>query len=210
MEFKTIEREEQAELIEKKSKFIAQIIPITSVQDANEKLERIRKIHRDARHHCYAYRVWEKENVIERASDDGEPSGTAGSPILHILYQKQVCNILLVVTRYFGGILLGTGGLLKAYQGAAILALEKATFLLQEDGVEMEVWIPYECLEQFKYFCKHKGIRITQMEYIESIKCKIEIQKEELERILNNNWDTSFKVLKYTVKGSKMIQKMIK
>ena len=123
--FFTIEGEEtkEKEIVEKKSRFIAQIIKITSEEEANKKILEIKKKHRDAKHNVFAYRI---VNGIEKFSDDGEPSGTAGVPILDILRGEKLENILLVVTRYFGGILLGTGGLVRAYSSAAKEAHRRA------------------------------------------------------------------------------------
>ena len=123
---KTIQENVGTQIVEKKSKFIADLFYVTSEEEAKEKLEEIRKKYYDAKHHCYAYRVNDKNRIIERASDDGEPAGTAGAPILHLLNKLELTNVLLVVTRYFGGILLGTGGLIRAYTQASQLAIENA------------------------------------------------------------------------------------
>lgn len=124
--YKTIKKKEEAIFIEKKSKFIAELHPIKSREEAEETIQSIRKKYYDAKHHCYAYRVIDENRIIERASDDGEPAGTAGAPILHLLNKLELTNVLLVVTRYFGGILLGTGGLIRAYAQASQLAIENA------------------------------------------------------------------------------------
>ncbi len=122
--FKTIENEGIAQIVEKKSKFIAHAFYVESINEAEEYLGKIRKKYYDARHNCYAYRINVEDETYEKQSDDGEPSGTAGAPILNILKKKELSNVLVVVTRYFGGILLGTGGLVKAYSEAAISAVE--------------------------------------------------------------------------------------
>ena len=108
--FKTILENTTSEIIEKKSKFIANVFCVENEEQANIKIKEIKRKHFDARHNCFAFRVMEDEKIIERFSDDGEPSGTAGAPMLNILQKNNLCNILVVVTRYFGGILLGTGG----------------------------------------------------------------------------------------------------
>ncbi len=112
---KTIKNEVSAEITEKKSKFIANLYYIESVKEAEEKIEQICKKYHDAKHHCFAYRILEEKNIVERVSDDGEPSGTAGAPMLQFLAKNELANVLVIVTRYFGGILLGTGGLVRAY-----------------------------------------------------------------------------------------------
>ena len=120
--FKTtnITKNAEYELVEKKSKFIANAIYLESKEDAENKLNIIKRKYHDARHNCYAYRILEDDKISERSSDDGEPSGTAGGPMLNILQKNNLCNVLVVVTRYFGGILLGTGGLVRAYSGATL------------------------------------------------------------------------------------------
>ena len=106
---KTITGNTEAEIVEKRSKFISNLYYVETVEQAENKLKEIKKKYNDARHNCFAYRVCEKNTVVERASDDGEPTGTAGAPMLNILSKSDLTNCLVVVTRYFGGILLGTG-----------------------------------------------------------------------------------------------------
>ena len=104
--FKTIEEEVSCEIVEKKSRFIADIFYIESKEEAQERIKEIKKKYYDAKHHCFAYSISEKNGRLDRFSDDGEPSGTAGSPMLNILTSNNLCNIVAIVTRYFGGILL--------------------------------------------------------------------------------------------------------
>ena len=130
--FKTISENVSSEIVEKKSKFIANIFYVESVEEAEEKIKEIKKKYYDARHNCFAFSVYTEDGNIDRFSDDGEPSGTAGSPMLAILKAQNLSNILVVVTRYFGGILLGTGGLTRAYSSAAINAIEKGNLIKKE------------------------------------------------------------------------------
>ena len=122
--FKTVESNEEADITEKKSKFIANIFYITSEEEAEEKIRQIKRKHNTARHHCYAYRIIRKNEIINKSSDDGEPSGTAGLPILNVLENNNLSNILCIVIRYFGGIKLGTGGLARAYTKSVTEALK--------------------------------------------------------------------------------------
>ena len=117
-QYRTISGSGEALVIEKKSKFIASVYPIKSVDDAEALLARLRKQYYDATHNCYAYQLGER-NEIQKASDDGEPQGTAGKPILEVLKKEAIKDTLICVTRYFGGTLLGTGGLVRAYGKAA-------------------------------------------------------------------------------------------
>lgn len=111
--FKTINKDAVAEIVEKKSKFIASLFYVENVEEAEEKIKEIKKKYFDARHNCFAYRIATESRIVERFSDDGEPSGTAGAPMLTVLAGNNLANVLVVVTRYFGGILLGTGGLIS-------------------------------------------------------------------------------------------------
>lgn len=116
--YRTIERASEIELVIQKSRFIGRCFPVGGEADAAAVLEDVRKRHWDASHNCYAFRIG-TGGMLSRSSDDGEPSGTAGAPILNVLARMELCNVLCVVTRYFGGILLGAGGLIRAYSSAA-------------------------------------------------------------------------------------------
>ena len=129
---RTIKEDVIAQIVEKKSKFIANLCYVSSIEEAEAILKQIRKKHYDARHHCYAYRIEEKERILEKASDDGEPSGTAGPPMLNLLQKQELTNVIVIVTRYFGGILLGTGGLVRAYTQSAKTAIDNASIIQQE------------------------------------------------------------------------------
>ena len=122
--YQTIQKAGESEIVINKSRFLGYCIPVSSEEEAQEALAQIRKKHYDARHCCYAFRL--HEGGIVRSSDDGEPSGTAGAPILGVLLGAGVENVLCAVVRYFGGVLLGTGGLVRAYGKAAGEALAEA------------------------------------------------------------------------------------
>lgn len=176
-EFITILIDETAEIVEKKSKFIANICHVESIEEAEEKIRSIKKKYYDSKHNCVAYRVVENGQVVEKSSDDGEPSGTAGGPMLNILQKNNLCNVVVVVTRYFGGILLGTGGLVRAYSDATQKAIEKCIKTHKVDGIEFEIKLDYSNLEIFKYYCKNNEINITKIDYGEDIVLKIEMEK---------------------------------
>jgi uncharacterized YigZ family protein len=176
--FETITKNIQEEIIEKKSKFIANIFYVETQQEAENKIKEMKKKYYDARHNCIAYRVIEKENIIEKSSDDGEPSGTAGAPMLDILKKQNLCNILVVVTRYFGGILLGTGGLVRAYSCATLKAISAGQKVKKDYGYEVEIKVDYNKTDNFKYYCKSNDINIVNIEYEDAVICKIELQKE--------------------------------
>lgn len=183
MEFVTIQKAIETEIVEKKSKFIADLIPIETVQEAEDIIKEIRKKYHDARHHCIAYRILEENQIIEKSSDDGEPSGTAGAPMLNILQKNQLANVLIVVTRYFGGILLGTGGLVRAYSDALLKAIKESVLLKKVKGIEMLVKVDYANFDNFQYYSKNNNIFITNVEYGEEISCKIELEEEKKEKL---------------------------
>ncbi len=198
--FYTIKNECKAEITEKKSKFICNIFHVESVKEAEEKLNMIRKKYHDARHNCYVYKVFE-ENVF-KASDDGEPSGTAGVPMLNIVNGRNLSNVLVVVTRYFGGILLGTGGLVRAYSLATTTALENANIVMQEMGLEAEFFVEYKELEELKYIMKNRNINIINLEYAEKIKVIVQGKEENVLKILNDKISD-----RITLKNSKILGK---
>ena len=180
--FLTIQEEEQTQIVEKKSKFIAEIYPVTNIQEVQNKIKKLKKKYYDAKHHCIAYRIIDEGRIIERASDDGEPSGTAGAPMLNLLKGNNLCNVLVVVTRYFGGILLGTGGLVRAYSEATNLVIQKSKLICKTEGYEIILKLEYNNLDAFTYYCKNNNIKILNIEYTEiiSIKIEMEIDKKEI------------------------------
>lgn len=204
---KTIKENVSAEIVEKKSKFIADLIYVQSVEEAEEHISRIRKKYFDAKHHCFAYSIMTNEGIINRASDDGEPSGTAGMPMLNIINKNELINVLVVVTRYFGGILLGTGGLVRAYSESTIKAINSAEFVIEERGYEIEIEINYNDFEKLSYYCKKNNINIINSEYGEKIICTLELNNEEKEKLLNNIEELSFKIQKYKIIKEKNIRK---
>ena len=176
--FTTILENATCEIVEKKSKFIANIYYVENKEEAENKIKKIKKKYHDARHNCIAYRVIENETIIEKSSDDGEPSGTAGAPMLNILQKNNLCNVVVIVTRYFGGILLGTGGLVRCYSEATVQAIDKTQKANLDMGKEYEVKIEYNELENFKYYCKKKNINITNIEYENEAVCYVEFKKD--------------------------------
>lgn len=181
MDIITIDKNNSAEYVEKKSRFIADIIKVGSIEEAKIALNDIKKKYHDAKHHCFAYRVLEDNSISERQSDDGEPSGTAGMPLLNILQKKEIVNCIIIVTRYFGGILLGTGGLTHAYNEAGILALEKCYLKKYSYGYELEVVVKYESNEEFKYLCNKNNFKIIKTDYTDSVKYILELTENQYE-----------------------------
>ena len=179
--FQSIENESIAEIIVKKSKFIATLYEANSKDEAEKILQNVRKKYFDAKHHCYAY-IIEK---IEKCSDDGEPSGTAGAPLLALLKSANLKNVIIIVTRYFGGILLGTGGLVRAYTESAKNAIENAKIVYKDYGIQFEIEISYNNLKEILFICKNLDISIIKIEYQENVKLLLESTfeaKKELEK----------------------------
>lgn len=208
-QFYTIKNNIEAEIVEKKSKFIANLIKVESKEEAEEKIKEIKKKYYDARHNCVAYRVLEKGKVEEKASDDGEPSGTAGGPMLNILQKNNLSNVLIVVTRYFGGILLGTGGLVRAYSEALKKAIEESTLIMKVSGIEMKLIVDYNNFEKFKYYCKNNNISIISLEYLEKIECKIQMELEKKEKFIKDYENKELNISNLEILSKKIIDKSI-
>lgn len=179
---KTIIEGKTAEVTEKKSRFIANIFHVENVTEADEKIKQINKKYYDAKHNCYAYIV----DGIEKCSDDGEPSKTAGAPMLDILKKNQFTNVLVIVTRYFGGILLGTGGLVRAYSEATKRAIENSDVGEIVSGERYIIEVSYENVNNVLYWCNKLNIKICENVYETSIKLIIESTKEDKEKLINN------------------------
>ena len=208
-EFITILKDETTEIVEKKSKFIANICYVENVEQAENAIKSIKKKYYDAKHNCVAYRVIENGQLVEKSSDDGEPSGTAGGPMLNILQKNNLCSIVVVVTRYFGGILLGTGGLVRAYSDATQKAIEKSIKVFKVEGVEVKVKIDYANLEIFKYYCKNSEINITKIDYYEDIILKIEMEKNRKNIFLKDIETKTLNIKEFQVIREKYINKTV-
>ena len=208
-EFITILNDESAEIIEKKSKFIANLIHVESIEEAENSIKEIKKRYHDARHNCVAYRVSEGGRIIEKSSDDGEPSGTAGGPMLNILQKNNLCNLVVIVTRYFGGILLGTGGLVRAYSEATQQAIEKSIKIKKVQGIEIEVGLDYANLDIFKYYCKNNEINIQKIDYYENIVLKVQMEKNRKNIFLNDIETKKLNVQYFQVIEEKYINKTV-
>jgi len=176
--FRTVLQEAQAEIVEKKSRFIAVAAPIKTEEEARAFIEKIRKKHYNATHNVFAYQVGDTDE-IQRYSDDGEPKGTAGMPILNLLKGEEVHNTVIVVTRYFGGILLGTGGLVRAYGKAAKEGLEKAQIVTLHKYGQYTVLCNYTDSGKIQYEFTQKGYTIIHTEYTENVTFLVLVEKNQ-------------------------------
>ena len=204
---KTIIENTKAEIVEKRSKFISNLYYVETVDQAENKLKEIKKEYNDARHNCFAYRIYEKKAIIEKAGDDGEPSGTAGAPMLNLLSKLDLANCLVVVTRYFGGILLGTGGLVRAYTEVAKQTIDKANLVIMQIGEEMLVTITYNKLGEFQYYCQKNNINIIDIKYGENIICKIQTIAEKKEKLLQETVKKQYNIQNIEVTKEVYIKK---
>ena len=195
----------QSEIVEKKSKFIANIFFIESVEEAENKIKEIKKKYHDARHNCSSYRVLEEGKIVEKSSDDGEPSGTAGGPMLNILQKRDLVNVVVIVTRYFGGILLGTGGLVRAYSDVTQNAIEEAEKVEIILGKEFEVKVDYSNLEKLKYYARSNSINISKVEYGNEIICILQISNENINKFIEDIEKKNLNIIEYKEIGEKYI-----
>lgn len=205
--FKTIKENVTAQIVEKKSKFIANMFYIDSMEEADRIIKETKKKYHDARHNCFAYILETgKEGLLVKYNDDGEPSGTAGAPMLNIIANEGLSNVLVIVTRYFGGILLGTGGLVRAYSEAVKEALKMANLVERTKGYIVQIEIEYNDLDKIKYYIKQKNIKITDISYAENVILTTEMSKENLEEFTNNSKNVNFKIIKYKILEEKNIE----
>lgn len=207
--YKTINQNTSSEVVEKKSKFIANLYYVQTTEEAEQIIQNIKKKYYDARHNCYAYSIKTKEGLINKSSDDGEPSGTAGAPMLNIITKNELFNVLVIVTRYFGGILLGTGGLVKAYSQATIEAMQKAQFVTEEEGLELEITVNYNDFEKLNYYCTKNSLKIINTKYEDKVKCLIEMNEQEKNKIIENINELNFKIENYRKIKDKKIRKNV-
>lgn len=204
--FKTISENNSAEIVEKKSKFIANIFYIETQGQAENYIKEINKKYYDARHNCYAYSIFEKSGIINKFSDDGEPSGTAGGPMLNILTSRGITNVLVIVTRYFGGILLGTGGLVRAYTEATTEALNKTNIIQKDYGIEASLETNYSDLEKLKYYFRQNNIKIVNINYNEQIEVIFETTNEKYEILRFKKTELNFKFFNEKILEEKFIE----
>ena len=178
----TVKKNVINEIIINKSRFITVLTNINSNNEVSDKINEYKKIYKDATHYCMAYII----NGHEKCDDDGEPSGTAGAPLLNLLKNEELKNVIVVVTRYFGGILLGTGGLVRAYTESAQKALENAEIVKKDYGNKYILELNYNNLNEFQYLCKKLKIRIIDMKYMENIQIIIETT-DEVKKLLDQS-----------------------
>ena len=167
----------QTELTEKRSRFIGHLWPVEDEAQARGYIEQMKKQYHDARHNCWCYRL---PGGVERYSDDGEPQGTAGQPMLGVFQKEGVTNVCCVVTRYFGGVLLGAGGLVRAYTQAAKLALDEAGISVVRRWVEVEVTCPYSLFERVKSEAAAQAGVLGDIGYTDQVTVRLLLPEERV------------------------------
>lgn len=176
----------QGEIVEKKSRFIGYTASVETEEDAVGFIEQIKKKHYDARHNCFAYSIGLGNQPTLRFSDDGEPQGTAGKPILEVIQGSGVRNICIVVTRYFGGTLLGTGGLVRAYTDAAKAGLEASVICRKRQMIEAELTIEYGDLGKVQYMMEHTDGKIIDTIYTDKVVLQVQVYAPQYPDFVRN------------------------
>lgn len=167
------------EIVIEKSRFICYLFPVNSVEEVNSFLKQIREEHNKASHNCYAY-ILGAGSEIQKCSDDGEPGGTAGMPMLNILRYETLSNILAIVTRYFGGIKLGTGGLTRAYSNAVKEALLHSEIQTKQEKLALAITVSYSENEHIKYLLQQQGATIHNIDYGEEVTLQFYLAEDNL------------------------------
>ncbi len=199
--YKTVSRPADAEYIEKKSRFIATVSPVGDDASARDFVLSVKKKYPDARHNCYAYLTLDG---MTRYSDDGEPKGTAGLPILGVLQKQELSGVAVVVTRYFGGILLGAAGLLRAYTKAAADGVEAAGVVTVKPYTRVDITVSFSDAERVKYELSRMELPEFQTEYLDAVTYKLLVPEEQTDALVDRITKITAAKAKITVVGTEM------
>lgn len=180
--YKTLYEGGVGEIVEKKSRFIATVEKIDTEEEALAFIARMKKQYWDARHNCYAF-VAGKNHELQRCSDDGEPNGTAGRPMLEVLLREDIHNIAVVVTRYFGGTLLGTGGLVRAYQKSVQEGLCNSIIIERMQGQLLDIHTDYNGIGKIQYIAAQREIFVLDTEYTDKVMVKLIVPVEKMQEL---------------------------
>lgn len=179
-EYKTVEFEANDEFTEKKSRFIGYVKPVSSQQEAVDFINSIKSKHWDATHNVSAYVL--KDNNIQRSSDDGEPSGTAGVPVLDVLLKEELVNVCVVVTRYFGGTLLGAGGLIRAYSHASKLAVDSGNIITMAPCTVLNVSVDYNFYDRLSILLNDIGANIENSDFSDKVTVEFSLKSNKIDK----------------------------
>ena len=183
LSYKTLREENSEEFIINKSRFIGYGCPCQTEEEALAFLSRIRQKHKDATHNCYAYIIGLNSGIM-RYSDDGEPGGTAGMPIIEVMKARGVVNCAVVVTRYFGGILLGAGGLVRAYAQGSKTALDAAGVVIMEKSARYMVEVDYSTWQRLEYFLRSAPVIVEHNEFGASVVCTLMVRVKDADELI--------------------------
>ena len=178
-QYKTVYEGGESEIVEKKSRFIATVRPVESEEEALKFLEEMKKKYWDARHNCFVYSIG-MNREFTRCSDDGEPSGTAGRPMLDVILGEDIYNVAVVVTRYFGGVLLGTGGLVRVYSKALQEGLAASRVILKKQGISMKITTDYTGVGKIQYIAGERKLPILDSEYTDKVMMKLLVPVQDI------------------------------
>lgn len=181
-EYRTVYIGNDAEIVEKKSRFIATVEPVHSEEEALAFIEKLKKQYWNATHNCFAYVIGERFQT-QRCSDDGEPQGTAGKPMLDVLLGEEIHDVVVVVTRYFGGTLLGTGGLVRAYSKSVQEGLAASKIITKMYGCKLEIDTDYTGLGKIQYILGQRGVTILHSEYTDKVKLQVLLPIDDVEEV---------------------------
>lgn len=198
--FLTIGKNAEYEQVIKKSRFICNVARISNEEEARAFIEQVKANHRKATHHCFAYLVGDNDEV-QRESDNGEPSGTAGVPILEALQLKHLHNVVAVVTRYFGGIKLGAGGLIRAYSNTTTGGIEVAGIVSRIEQLTMIIDCPYPLHDQVTYYCQQNQLVIDHEDFAATVAMTVFVDQTNADQqieSLTNRFNNQLKIKKGT------------
>lgn len=200
-EYKTVEFENSDEFIEKKSKFIGYVKPVKTQEEATEFINKIKSKHWDATHNVYAYVL--QENNIQRYSDDGEPSGTAGVPVLDVILKSNLVDVCVVVTRYFGGTLLGAGGLVRAYSHGSKIAVEAGNIITMAPCSILKVCVDYSFYDRLNILLNDFLANVEDTQFSDNVSVTFSIKQEKTADLQNKLTDLSNGLYKLNEIGEK-------
>lgn len=199
--YKILKEGGSGEIVEKKSRFIATLEPVASEEEAAVFIEAMKKKYWDARHNCSAFVIGDRAQLT-RCSDDGEPAGTAGKPMLETLLSSGVRNAAAVVSRYFGGTLLGTGGLVRAYTQALQAGLDASKVATMRYGAELWVLTDYNGIGKVQYILGQLGLRIAESEYTQAVRMKLLVPQEDVGKLCKELMEVTAGKVKLEEKGN--------
>ena len=204
-EYRTIQQDGQIEIDIKKSRFICHLKRVTSEEEARSFIQQIKKEHYKATHNCSCFILGEKSE-IKRSSDDGEPSGTAGIPMLTVLEKQELTNVVAVVTRYFGGIKLGAGGLIRAYGGAVAEGVRELGSVLVKEQVGLEIELSYAQYQEFHNWLQKHNLMEHEPQFLEQVTTTIYTDEERVEALLADLTDCYHGKVTTQEKGNRIVE----